>query len=322
MHAIDSLGSLVEAVAPMLGFAPQESVVVVAVRNGSAECAMRLDLSQARQDGMVDHLAQLAMRQGAEAAAVVIISDEGALCPVCGEAFAELARDLAVALDRHGGRLLDAVVVDRMARGGRWHCVDRCGHEGVLDDPSVSAAAAAMVVAGRRMYPDREALTSVVARDGTRAAAVAPLLGSGSREVECVAVAVRSVLGVMRRLAGGEALADADLAGVGAVLIDMRVRDTLFTVADDPDEAAAAEGLWVLLARVLPQPFRAEALVLVAVSAYLRGDGTLAGIAVDAALDEEPTHRLSALLDKALQNGVTPAEIRSVLAGIAPAVTL
>ena len=38
--------------------------------------------------------------------------------------------------------------------------------------------------------------------------------------------------------------------------------------------------------------------------AYLRGDGPLAAVALEAALAEDPAHRMAGLLDTALQGGV------------------
>ena len=67
-------------------------------------------------------------------------------------------------------------------------------------------------------------------------------------------------------MAAGAALSDTELAGVGASLADRAVRDVLFTAAAS-DVAAEAEALWTVLARVLPRPWRAEALALLAVSA-------------------------------------------------------
>jgi hypothetical protein len=136
-----------------------------------------------------------------------------------------------------------------------------------------------------------------------------------------VAVSVREVVAAVRRVGEGAVLADAELAGVAATLGDVRVRDALFTLVDS-EEAAAAEMLWSQLARVLPQPFRAEALTLAAFAAFTRGEGPLAGVALEAALAADPTHRMAALLDDALQNGVRPDEIRGLLAGLPPAVSV
>jgi hypothetical protein len=140
----------------------------------------------------------------------------------------------------------------------------------VLNDPAASVMAAAAVVAGRRMYKDRGELKASVAVDFERAAALAPLLDGGGGVVDCVAVSVREAVAAVRRMAAGVVLSDAELAGVGAALADVRVRDLLFTMADS-DAAAAAEALWALLARILPSPLRVEALTLLAFSATRMG---------------------------------------------------
>jgi hypothetical protein len=70
--------------------------------------------------------------------------------------------------------------------------------------------------------------------------------------------------------------------------------------------------VWALLARTLPEPWRAEALVLLAFSAYARGDGPLAGVSLDAALRCAPEHRMAGMLDQALQSGMRPEQIREL----------
>ena len=75
--------------------------------------------------------------------------------------------------------------------------------------------------------------------------------------------------------------------------------------------AGDAEQLWILLARNLPDPERVNAAALLGYSAYIRGDGPFAGIA----LDSDPGHVLATLLDGALHAGLRPAEVRG-LAGV------
>jgi hypothetical protein len=70
--------------------------------------------------------------------------------------------------------------------------------------------------------------------------------------------------------------------------------------------------LWAALARTLAPPWRVEALVLLAFSAYARGDGPLAGITLEAALRCEPRHRMAGMLDTALQSGLRPEHIREL----------
>jgi hypothetical protein len=321
MHAIKTLGTVAESLLGVLGFEPVESLVVVAVHGGEVGCVMRLDLSDAALPDAPQRLADLAVRSGADGVVAVVVSAEGASCRMCGDQFRDLARDLTAALERHGAQLLDAIVVDRIEAGGHWHCVDNCGVAGVLEDPATSAAAAAAVAAGHRMYGSREELKASVAIDVERAAALAPLLAGAGDAVECVAVSVREVVAAVRRLGEGAVLSDAELARTGAVLVDLRVRDALMTLVDC-DEAAAAEHLWSQLAQVLPQPFRAEALVLKSHAAYVRGEGPLAGVCLEAVQAENPTHRMAELLDTALQSGVRPEAIRGLTASLPPAVSV
>ena len=77
-------------------------------------------------------------------------------------------------------------------------------------------------------------------------------------------------------------------------------------------DAGAAEALWAVLARTLPDPWRVEALVLLAFSAYARGDGPLAGLSLEAALRSDPDHRMAGMLDTALQSGMRPEQIREL----------
>jgi len=152
----------------------------------------------------------------------------------------------------------------------------------VLSDPAASPLADRAVLAGRRLYSGLDELLALVAADADRAAELLPLIiasGAGAAGRDC---AVRAAVAAARRMAAGAALSDTELAGVGASLADRAVRDVLFTAAAS-DVAAEAEALWTVLARVLPRPWRAEALALLAVSAYVRGDGSLAGTAVLAA---------------------------------------
>ena len=111
--------------------------------------------------------------------------------------------------------------------------------------------------------------------------------------------------------ATGNSSSDAELAALACALVDVQVRDTLYALAVGHN-AGEAESLWALLSRSLPTPWRAEALVLLAFSAYARGDGPLAGVSLEAALRCEPGHRMAGMLDTALQSGLRPEHIREL----------
>jgi hypothetical protein len=105
--------------------------------------------------------------------------------------------------------------------------------------------------------------------------------------------------------------ADDELSALACGLNDVAVRDTLYALAVGAD-AGAVEALWAMLARTLPDPWRVEVLVLLAFSAYARGDGPLAGLSLEAALRSAPDHRMAGMLDTALQSGMRPERIREL----------
>jgi hypothetical protein len=212
--------------------------------------------------------------------------------------------------------LLAAYVVDRWEEGGQGHRVDGEPGAGAVEDPMSSPMAAAAVLEGRRLYARRSELQAVVAVDPVRAEGLrtAMLLAEHDGELRPDVDARRDVehaLAVARGLSEGMVPEDDDLAAVGCAIADTRVRDTLYALAVGR-EADRAETLWALLARTLPDPWRVEALVLLAFSAYARGDGPLAGVSLEAALRSDGGHRMAVMLDQALQSGMRPDQIREL----------
>ncbi|MEZ0367022.1 DUF4192 domain-containing protein [Mycobacterium sp. pUA109] len=312
-------GALIAALPAILGFVPEKSLVLVSVQGGALGSVMRVNLSD-RLAARMPQLAQVAAAARPEAAIAVIVDAKGARCPVCNFDYRLVCTALTEELARHDIVLWAAHVVDRVDAGGRWHCVDGCGSRGVVDDPAASPLAVAAVLDGRRLYARRADLEAVIAVDDGRRAAVRAVVAerAAAREVAHRADPdgqgrrdVRDAVAAAARVADGQQLDDAQLAAVGCALTDVRVRDTLYGLAIG-EGAAGAEELWAVLARVLPEPWRVEALVLLAFSAYVRGDGPLAGVSLEAALRCQPTHRMAGMLDTALQSGLRPDKIRQL----------
>ncbi|MCV7408846.1 hypothetical protein AWC05_07390 [Mycobacterium florentinum] len=315
-------GALIAALPAVLGFVPENSLVLVSLDGGELGAVLRVDLCD-ELAGRVGHLVEVAAAASPEAAIAVIVNEDGAGCPQCNEEYRQLCAMLAEVLSEYNIELWAAHVVDRVARGGRWHCVDGCGASGTVDDPSASPLAAAAVLEGRRLYSRRADLQAVMAvEDPARSAALAGLLDRqeatraaehGADPAGCSRRDVQSALGAAGRVAGGKSLSDTELAALGCALNDAAVRDTLYALAVG-EKAGEAEALWASLARTLPAPWRVEALVLLAFSAYVRGDGPLAGVSLDAALRCDPAHRMAGMLDTALQSGLRPEQIRELAA--------
>jgi hypothetical protein len=313
-------GALVAALPAVLGFVPENSLVLVSLDGGELGAVMRVDLSEELVDE-VEHLVEVASAAQPEAVIIVIINEDGAHCPLCNEEYRHLCAVLTEALAQHHIELWAAHVVDRVARGGRWHCVDGCGASGTVDDPSASPMAAAAVWEGRRLYPRRADLQAVMAiEDPARSAALTGVLtgqmalreqAHRSDSAGCSRRDVEHAMSAAARVGDGQSLSDADLAALGCALVDAEVRDTLYALAIG-ETAGEAEALWASLARILPPPWRLEALVLLAFSAYVRGDGPLAGVSLDAALRCDPDHRMAGMLDTALQSGLRPEQIQEL----------
>lgn len=313
-------GALIAALPAILGFVPEKSLILVSVDGGELGSVLRVDLSD-ELGNTVGHLADIAAAASPAGAIVVIVDAAAACCPVCNDQHRRLVETLSKELSRNDIVLLSAHVVDRVAHGGRWHCVDGCGAGGKVDDPEASPLAAAAVLEGRRLYRCRADLQAVITPDdAARSAAVAAVIDACAADRAVAGEAdrrrrarcdVEQMLAAVVAVAAGREPTEPDLARLGCSLTDVLVRDTLCALAIS-EHAADAEMLWSILTRTLPEPWRADALVLLAFSAYARGDGPLAGVSLEAALRCTPAHRMAGLLDTALQSGLRPDRIRGL----------
>jgi alkylhydroperoxidase/carboxymuconolactone decarboxylase family protein YurZ len=172
----------------------------------------------------------------------------------------------------------------------------------------------AAVLDGRPLYARRDELQQVIEiTDAAASAALADVIREHAHGGVDAARDIEEAMAAAARVAAGDELPDDVAARLACALTDPQVRDTLYALAVG-DGAAQAEALWAVLSRMLPAPWRAEALVLLAFSAYARGDGPLAGVSLEAALACDPTHRMAGMLDTALQSGIRPEQIRELAA--------
>lgn len=309
-------GALIAALPAVLGFVPEKSLTIVTIEDGQLSCVMRVDLSEQLIDSL-DHLTGVAAASEPDGAVAVIVDDDGTSCRVCLEEHRGLVAALTASFCDRGVEVLGAFVVDRIAAGGHWLSLDGRPGWGRIDDPRSSPMAAAAVLDGRPLYSRRADIEDVIATsEPTRSEGLRPAMvlveHDGDRRPEAAARHdVEHAVATARALARGTVPAEADLARLGCGFTDTRVRDVLYALAVGR-EAGAAEALWALLARTLPDPWRVEALVLLAFSAYARGDGPLAGVALEAALRSDGGHRMARMLDQALQTGMRPEQIREL----------
>ena len=307
---------LIAAVPHLLGFHPRNSVVLLALHGKNLGLTMRADLVDNDQATVLaEQLLPPIARQRPTGVALVVI---GGASPPDGDL---PHRALVDALDGlligAGLPVVHAAWAAETARGAPWSCYDDPLCAGTVADPTTSPLAAATVAAGAVTFSSREEMAELVTPDDPGAVqrrAVLLAAADAEHPLSARLVAQRRVRlkELHRAAAAGElALTDGIVAEVASALCDHRVRDACLPWCTGSG-ADAAERLWLALVRATPAPELAEPAALLALTAYLRGDGALAGVALDAALHACPQHSLSGLLRAALDGGLPPEVLRSV----------
>lgn len=304
---ISSPQSLVAMIPAVLGFQPRQSLIVATVAADQLGATMRVDLGPTLIEDL-GQLAELAARQEADSVLAVIVD-------TTDTDHRPLIAALTAAMAAHSITVQGAVSVPEITAGAAWACIqDECGATGVIDDPRATPMAMAAVLAGRPIFRDRTELASLIDVNPAAVAVLTPILGEPAaldpRDEDAPRRAAEAILAAIDDLEDGTVPDLAALGALAAPLTDVRVRDMMFATALST-RAAAAEQLWLTMARVLPPRYRAEALTLHGYSCYSRGDGPLAGVSFAAALSDHSGHSLARLLDDALQSGASPQVLHS-----------
>jgi hypothetical protein len=315
---------LIAAVPHLLGFYPHDSIVVVALHGKKLGLTLRADLVGAEHAAaLAEQLLRPIIRQDPTGVALVVIG--GTPTPDAVPPHRVVVDALHEVLARTGLPVLVAAWTPETVHGAVWRCYHDplCG--GTVADPAASPLAAATVAAGAVTFSSREEMIGLLtADDAASLQRRAVLLEAADAEHPLSAGLVRRRIARLRDLhraaaAGTLHLSDSVVAEVGSALCDHRVRDACLPWCSGRG-AAAAEQLWLALVRATPAPERAEPAALLAFTAYLRGNGALAGAALDVAGQACPEHSLSGLLRAALDAALPPHLLRQIAADAAAAV--
>ncbi|MFR9802521.1 DUF4192 domain-containing protein [Pseudonocardia sp. RS010] len=313
---------LLAAVPVLIGFRPRDSLVMIATGGPHSRrvgLTLRVDLPPSDDPELVVALCESAAaalcRDDPEGAAVLVVGGGEPAAPPPGEPGwpprADVAGAATLALLEREIAVHTVAWAAEIAAGAAWRCypLHDCRCAGTLPDPGASVLAATAVARGAVLRDSREDLRKVVEPTGPERAAGASGRSGASgaadprrllREALAAAAAGRLVVG--RRLT----------SAMASALRRPWFRDEALATCAGPS-AAEAEQLWAALARTSPGADAATPAALLAVSALLRGDGALANVALDRALDADPGHRLAGTLRVALDAGWGPAEVRAWL---------
>lgn len=259
----------------------------------------------------LQQFAAVAERHCARAVVMAFVDDR----PGLDAAAYDIADVFGGMLAEVGIDLIGAHAIRRIALGERWWSLlgdSRCGR---LPNPESSSVTAAHVYEGRRIRGSRAELEQLLDRAPVvQRRRIAEFLDTEEAEPTGTAARrrlVEYVLLQIDRVASGVELDEPELARLGSVLRFGSVRDCLLALPLT-DRRDAAEQLWTTLARVMPDPLRAQPAMLLGYAAYLHGDGPLAGIALAAALESDPGNKLAVLLDTSLQFGLPPDKVHDL----------
>jgi hypothetical protein len=323
-------GDLAAGLPQLLGYRPAESVVLVALGGASgrrigltvradlppAEHARELAAVLARCLATDDPRAAMAFVVSEEPDGAALLADEEA--PDTDLPHRPLVHALVLALDALDLPLEQALLV----RGGRWWDFDCplacCAAGGGTPLPTaVGELEAAAVVAGTVVAADRAELAKRLAPpdESSCAAMEAAVLRTAPLGPPGRSAARRRIRSAVARSRPGrdqERPDDDEVARLAWSLRRPEVRDWALLLSLGED-AAAAEALWTECTRRAPSPLDAFPAALVAVCAWLRGDGAMANIALDRALASEPGNPLAQLLADALAACLSPRDLRALL---------
>ncbi|MGY1736742.1 DUF4192 domain-containing protein [Geodermatophilus sp. SYSU D00684] len=338
-------GEVAAALPHLLGFHPAESIVLVGLRGPGGSrvgLTVRADLPPpAAARALAVTLAGKVLTDDPVAVLLAVVSEDPdeRSAPVLafgpGERAPELphrdlVHELVLALDARDVPVREALLV----RSGRWwdyDCPYPCCEPGAGTPLPAGASplAAAAVAGGAVLAADRAALAArITPPDGDPGAPAmaAACLAEGREHAARLRALGRDAVAAEAGAAIAAALADCRPGPATAAtrLPDARVARVLWglTIPDVRDralglalgeDAAAAEVLWTECTRRAPVPLDGPPATLLAVSAWLRGDGATANVALDRALAADPGARLPRLLADGLAQCLPPGELRGLI---------
>lgn len=289
---------LLAVVPVVLGFEPAGSAVMLTTGGGSTMQA-RVDLptdpaDAVALDAFVDSLVRPAAQHRVPAVVLVLYTADRRVartaCRLLRRGFGQEGIRVVDVLRAHGGRwfpLLDD-------RGGR-------GRDGVAYDTSAHPFVAEAVAQGRVVHGSREELAASLLPFPAGVAEVAAARPAEPATTEWVWETLE------RHTTSGTPLAPDDAARLLEALADPALRDACW-LRLERSRARDDVHLWCDLVRRAPDDLVAHPAAVLAMAAWVAGDGALAWCAVDRAREPDPHHSLARLVADLLLAAVSPAE--------------
>jgi hypothetical protein len=330
--SLRSQTDVLAAIPYLVGWIPNDSLICLAIDGNRLVLSSRIDLPSAGPVpadvlAAVDLIADRTAEH-ATSATLVGYGQPDRVGPIMDHALSALRQR--------------AVPVGEALRltGDRYFCYlcqDCIPDGGALFNPDASTAPATAVYDGMVALPDRDALVEQIATvegrerrwmdDATQQAwtrlrvsvpmtdaAGAPLpphiLVPNTAQV-VTRLGIAAVREAFAASESGQRLSDAQAAWISVLLMALPVRDYAWQLTNDSDGHGL---LWTDLTRRARPDLAAGPACLLAYHAMLRGNGGLANIALQRAIDTDPDYSMAQLLRVAINTGLPPDVLRAVLA--------
>jgi len=314
---VTSPADLAASVPEVLGYVPSESLVVLSLREprGRLGMTMRFDLAAAHV--LADEVGPRLVQDGATRAALLLHTDEPGPLPR-----GELVHRIAADVEARGIRVTEALLV----RDGTWWsylcqlpcCPPEGAPVGAPGTGGTGLLAAERVLEGKVVYGSREELAATLlpvlplgeqVRLDELAAVAQDLLDEvvADRSATVAAEVARSRAALAR---GGDP-GPAQAARLAVALRLPEVRDAM--TACVPRQAREVQALMTAVARRTPRSQAGRVLQVLGTAAYAQGEGALARIALEGAVEADGPDTFAGTLLEALDRQVPPSALRDSL---------
>lgn len=268
---LTSMGQLPEVAPYLVGFTPEESIVLMVTDNGAVAVTARIDLADATQAGGIEHVLDTidARFPGNTVHSLAYTSN------------AKEGWDVLRRIDAHatpGDAGLSLLVA-----GDTWYSA--AGATGAINRHG--AATAAAVYAGLRANRSRSDLTDVIQR--------APDSPELTRAVHDMTVEVTARYGprmgrihlmhdlVSEHVSNGMQLPTNDSIRLAIAASEPSAQHLAAAMIGHPHDADKHQQMWLDVVHQVPDPLAAQPLYLVALSSWINGNGALTNLAVEEA---------------------------------------
>ena len=320
MTTLTSPHDLLAAIPFLVGFKPEDSIILISIRDGSVSMAMRVDFPDSLGNEEVSTLISHLERDKADAVLAIFY------LPDAPTDSTPIIQALTSAIEAHGLHLRESIIVS----AGRWRsllCDDKecCPESGsAMPELSGSRIAAEQVAQGKPLpfenVHELVASISALPEDAELLELISQidLIDYNNDPVPQQRQGAEAVVDFIADFHAEGLCRDKKLIALVLVrLLDLQVRDfALGSVTEDTLHNYFSAWRWLM--RIAPQGYVAPVATLFAAVAYERGDGALAQRALDRVEADNPDYAMLNLFRQVFSRGWSPENFAAMRAELHP----